>query len=44
MPIHVGFVVDKVALENIFLPVLQFFPVSIIPPLLQTHSFTADMI
>jgi len=26
-------------LYNVFLPVLQFFPVSIIPPLLHTHSF-----
>ena len=25
---------------NVFLPALQFFPVSIIPPLLHTHSFT----
>jgi len=25
-------------LYNVFLPVLQFFPVSIIPPLLHTHS------
>ena len=27
------------ALYNVFLPVLQFSPVSIIPPLLHTHSF-----
>jgi len=27
-------------LYNVFLPVLQFSPVSIIPPLLHTHSFT----
>ena len=27
-------------LHNVFLPVLQFSPVSIIPPLLRTHSFT----
>ena len=26
-------------LYNVFLPVLQFSPVSIIPPLLHTHSF-----
>ena len=26
-------------LYNVFLPVLQFFPVSIIPPMLRTHSF-----
>jgi hypothetical protein len=28
----VGFVVEKVALGQVFLPVLLFFPVSIIPP------------
>jgi len=27
-------------LNNVSLPVLQFFPVSIIPPMLHTHSFT----
>jgi hypothetical protein len=32
--VHVGFLVDKVA----FLPVLLFSPVSIITPLLHTHS------
>jgi hypothetical protein len=36
---HLGFVVDKVALGWVFLPALQFSPVSIIPPLLHTHSF-----
>jgi hypothetical protein len=30
----VGFVVDKVALEQVFLRVLRFFPANIIPPLL----------
>jgi hypothetical protein len=30
--IHVGFVVDKVALGYVFLRVLRFFPVNIIPP------------
>jgi hypothetical protein len=33
----VGFVVDKVALGQVFLRVLQFSPVSIIPPLLHIH-------
>jgi hypothetical protein len=28
----VGFVVDKVALEQVFLQVLRFFPVNFIPP------------
>jgi hypothetical protein len=30
--VHVGFVVDKVALGQVFLRVLPFYPVSIIPP------------
>jgi hypothetical protein len=30
--IHVGFVVDKVALGQVFLRVLRFSPVNIIPP------------
>jgi hypothetical protein len=30
--IHVGFVVDKVAVGQVFLRVLRFSPVSIIPP------------
>jgi hypothetical protein len=30
--IHVGFVVDKVALGQVFLRVLRFSPVDIIPP------------
>jgi branched-subunit amino acid transport protein len=33
----VGVVVDKVALGQVFLQVLRFSPVSIIPPLLRTH-------
>jgi hypothetical protein len=32
--VHVGFVVDKVALGQVFPRVLQFYPVSFIPPLL----------
>jgi hypothetical protein len=35
--IHVGFVVDKVALGQVSLRVLLFSPVSIIPPLLHIH-------
>jgi hypothetical protein len=35
---HVGFVVDKVALGQVFVRVLWCFPVSIIPPLLCIHS------
>jgi hypothetical protein len=36
-PVHVGFVVDKVALGHFFIRFLRFSPVSIIPPLLHTH-------
>jgi hypothetical protein len=35
---HVGSVVGKVALGQVFLRVLRFSPVSIIPPLLHIHS------
>ena len=35
---NIGFVVNKVQLGQVFLPVLQFSPVSIIPPMLHTHS------
>jgi hypothetical protein len=37
--VYVGFVVNKVAVSGISRLVLQFCPVSIIPPLLHTHSF-----
>jgi hypothetical protein len=32
--VHVGFVVDKVALGQVFPRVLRFFPVNFIPPVL----------
>jgi branched-subunit amino acid transport protein len=35
--VHVGFVVDKVALGQVFLRVLPFSPASIIPPLFHSH-------
>jgi hypothetical protein len=35
--IHVGFVVDIVALGQVFLRVLRFSPTNIIPPLLHIH-------
>jgi hypothetical protein len=37
--VHGSFVVDRVTPGQVFLPVLQFSPVSIIPPTLHTHSF-----
>jgi len=39
-PVHVRSLLDKVAPWRIFLPLLHFSPVSIIPPMLHTHSFT----
>jgi hypothetical protein len=36
--VHVEFVVDRVALGQVFLRVLQFLLVSVIPPLLHIHS------
>lgn len=40
-PVHVGFVVHKVAL-TLFSRVLQLSPVSMIPPLLPIHSSLTD--
>jgi hypothetical protein len=37
--VHVGFVVNKVALGQVFLPVLSFSPVNVIPAMLHTLSF-----
>jgi hypothetical protein len=36
--VHVGFAVDKVALGQVFLRVLRFFPANIIAPLLRVLS------
>ena len=38
-PLHVTFFVQKVALWQVFLSELQFSPLTIIPPMLHTHSF-----
>jgi hypothetical protein len=35
--VHVGFVVGKVELRQIFLSILQFYPVNIIPTELHTY-------
>jgi len=40
----VGFVVNKVALEEVLLPVLLFSPVRITEPVLCTHSFVTNTI
>jgi hypothetical protein len=37
--IHVGFVVNRVALGQVFFWVLRFSPVTIIPPMFRTHLF-----
>ena len=44
--VHVGFVVDKMAIGQVSLEVFQFSPVSNIPPVLQTlfHSYTFNML
>jgi hypothetical protein len=40
--VHVGFVVDKVALGQVFLRVLRFFPVSFIPSVLHNNHRVAQ--
>ena len=42
-PVCVGFVVDIATLRQVFLPVLQFSPVSIIPPMLLVHLSITDV-
>jgi len=37
--VHVEFVVDKVAVRQVFLSVVHIPPVTVIPPVLHTHSF-----
>jgi hypothetical protein len=37
---HVEFMVDKLILGHVYLQLLQFFPVSVIPPLFHTHLLT----
>jgi hypothetical protein len=37
---HVAFVVDRVALGQVFLPVLRSSFVNIIPPIFHAHSFS----
>jgi len=38
-PVHVGFVVDRVALRQVFLQVLRFPTIIVIPPVLHIHLF-----
>lgn len=41
---YVAFVVDRLALGDACLSVLQFFPVSIISPIIRIYSSIADII
>jgi len=43
-PVDVEFVVDRVVLRQVFFLVLQFWPVIIIPPVLNTLSFIHSFI
>ena len=43
-PVHVRFVVDKVALGQAFLRVLRFIHVRIIPQLIHAHLFNNTLI
>jgi hypothetical protein len=36
-PVHVRYAVDRLALWQVFLPILRFSPVSIVPPMLHTR-------
>ena len=38
-PIHLQFVVGKVAVRQTWLTVLRFYPVAVTPPMFRTHSF-----
>jgi hypothetical protein len=38
-PVHVGFLVDTVALGQVFLQIIQSYHVRIIPPVFDFHSF-----
>jgi hypothetical protein len=42
IPVHVGFVMDKVVLEQIFLWVLWYNPVIVIPSVLCIHVSFSD--
>jgi hypothetical protein len=41
-PMHVGFMMDKLALYEMFLRLILFSPVSTIPPKLQNHFHLYD--
>jgi hypothetical protein len=41
-PVHMGLLLDRMLLKEIFLRVLQFSLTGITPPMLHTHSFVTD--
>jgi len=41
-PRHVGFVMNKVLLGQVFLQVLEVLPFSTIPPMFHKHSFITN--
>jgi len=43
-PVCVRFVVDRVETGQFFLLAVQFYPITIVPPLPHAHSFTTDSV
>jgi hypothetical protein len=43
-PVDAGFVMERVVLGRIFAGMLQFFPVTIVPPMLSAHSSVCDTV
>jgi len=43
-PMHVGFLLDKVALGQVFLPVHGFSPVIVVPSVLRGHLYVITLI
>jgi hypothetical protein len=43
-PIYTGYVMERVALGQIYALMLQFLPVSIVPPMLSAHSPVTDTV
>jgi len=40
--VRMGSLLDRVAMEHIFMSVLEFLPVAVIPPVLHSHAFITD--
>jgi hypothetical protein len=43
-PVHLGFVVDKVALGHVSFRVLRFPPVTVVPPMFHTRLLVTDIV